>query len=772
MAPATLRANLALPLIAPQYTTDNSGTYPTANWRPTGNQNVLNHQGNKDGGAQWDGQTSWNGDPTNRTNSYIEYGGTGDQADYAIRKYARETTTPGLFDVYLNVRGNVQKEITPLDLVLVVDWSGSMNENNRIGEVQKGVNRFVDTLADSGITNNINMGYVGYSSDGYNNNAIQMGPFDTVKNPIKNITPSSTRGGTFTQKALRDAGDMLATPNGHKKVIVLLTDGVPTFSYKVSRVQTEADGRFYGTQFTNRQDQPGSTSYISGSYNAPDQNNISKRINSTFIATIGEAMALKQRGIEIHGLGIQLQSDPRANLSKQQVEDKMREMVSFLTWNYFINAMGMTWGSYFGVDFTQDAVAGSGLTMMAGIKTLDTSIIGAIIISGIVTALHNRLFDKKLPVFLGIFQGTSYVVIIAFLVMIPCAWLTLLGWPKVQMGIESLQAFLRSAGALGVWVYTFLERILIPTGLHHFIYGPFIFGPAAVEGGIQMYWAQHLQEFSLSAEPLKSLFPEGGFALHGNSKIFGAVGISLAMYFTAAPENRVKVAGLLIPATLTAMLVGITEPLEFTFLFISPLLFAVHAVLAASMSTVMYLFGVVGNMGGGLIDQVLPQNWIPMFSNHADMMLTQIAIGLCFTLLYFVVFRTLILQFNMCTPGREDAEVKLYSKAEYKASRGQTTAAEPKKELDQAAGILQALGGVGNISSINNCATRLRIALHDMSQTLDDEVFKKLGAHGVFRSGDAIQVIIGLHVSQLREQLDSLINSHQSAENVAITEAV
>ncbi len=116
--------------------------------------------------------------------------------------------------------------------------------------------------------------------------------------------------------------------------------------------------------------------------------------------------------------------------------------------------MGMTWGSYFGVDFTQDAVAGSGLTMMAGIKTLDTSIIGAIIISGIVTALHNRLFDKKLPVFLGIFQGTSYVVIIAFLVMIPCAWLTLLGWPKVQMGIESLQAFLRSAGALGVWVYT------------------------------------------------------------------------------------------------------------------------------------------------------------------------------------------------------------------------------------------------------------------------------------------------------------------------------
>lgn len=447
-------------------------------------------------------------------------------------------------------------------------------------------------------------------------------------------------------------------------------------------------------------------------------------------------------------------------------------LVSFLTWNYFINAMGMTWGHFFGVDFSADPTAGSGLTMMAGIKTLDTSIIGAIVISGIVTALHNRYFDKPLPVFLGIFQGTSFVVIIAFLVMIPCAWLTLLGWPKVQMGIESLQAFLRSAGALGVWVYTFLERILIPTGLHHFVYGPFIFGPAAVEGGIQVYWAQHLQEFSQSTESLKTLFPEGGFALHGNSKIFGSLGIALALYFTAAPENRVKVAGLLIPATLTAVLVGITEPLEFTFLFISPLLFAVHAVLAASMATVMYLCGVVGNMGGGLLDQFLPQNWIPMFHNHAGMMFTQIAIGLAFTVLYFAIFRTLILRFNLKTPGREDSEIKLYTKADYKAARGQTTAASPETKLGQAAGFLQALGGAGNIESINNCATRLRIALHDMAQTQSDDVFKALGAHGVVRRGNGIQVIVGLHVPQVREQLEMLMKSSLSNEQIPMTEAV
>ncbi|EGP5688871.1 SpaA isopeptide-forming pilin-related protein [Enterococcus faecium] len=323
----TVSANQTIPT---EYTTDDQGTYPKANWQPTGNTNVLDHQGNKNGSNQWDGINSWDGNPNDRTHSYIEYGGTGNQADYAIRKFAKETTTPGLFDVYLNARGNVQKDITPLDLVLVVDWSGSMNDNNRIGEVKIGVDRFVDTLADSGITDKINMGYVGYSSDGYNysNGTVQMGPFNSVKNQVKTITPSRTNGGTFTQKGLRDAGDMLSVPNGHKKVIVLLTDGVPTFSYKVQRVHAQPSNDYYGTQFSNTQDQPGNTSRIARSYYAPDQNNRSRRIDSTFIATIGEAMALKERGIEIHGLGIQLQSDPAAGLSKAEVESRMRQMVS------------------------------------------------------------------------------------------------------------------------------------------------------------------------------------------------------------------------------------------------------------------------------------------------------------------------------------------------------------------------------------------------------------------------------------------------------------
>ena len=177
--------------------------------------------------------------------------------------------------------------------------------------------------------------------------------------------------------------------------------------------------------------------------------------------------------------------------------------------------------------------------------------------------------------------------------------------------------------------------------------------------------------------------------------------------------------------------------------------------------------------GGGLLDQFLPQNWIPMFHHHASMMFIQIGIGLCFTTLYFVVFRTLILRLNLKTPGREESEIKLYSKADYQAARGKTTAAAaPETRLGQAAGFLQALGGADNIESINNCATRLRIALVDMAKTQSDDVFKALGAHGVVRRGNGIQVIVGLHVPQVRDQLENLMKDSLSTEHTTMTEAV
>lgn len=264
---------------------------------------------------------------------------------------------------------------------------------------------------------------------------------------------------------------------------------------------------------------------------------------------------------------------------KANARAAMEAFVIYITFNYFVSGMLQFFGKFFGVTFGVEVGGESGLKMIAGIKTLDTGIIGAILISAIVVYLHDRYFDKKLPDFLGIFQGSSFIVILGFFGMLPIAFLICLIWPKIQMGISSLQGFLAGAGIFGVWLYTFLERILIPTGLHHFIYTPFVYGPAVVEEGITKYWMGHLQEFAQSTRPLKELFPEGGFALHGNSKIFAAPGIAAAFYLTAKPEKKKTVLAILIPATLTAVLAGITEPLEFTFLFISPPLLAekVHA---------------------------------------------------------------------------------------------------------------------------------------------------------------------------------------------------
>ena len=196
-----------------------------------------------------------------------------------------------------------------------------------------------------------------------------------------------------------------------------------------------------------------------------------------------------------------------------------------------------------------------------------------------------------------------------------------------------------------------------------------------------------------STTPVKELFPGGGFALHGNSKVFAPLGIAAAFYTTARPEKRKETLALLIPVCLTAILIGITEPLEFTFLFLAPPLFAVHAVLAATMSATMYGFGVVGNMGGGLID-FLFQNWIPMWPNHSGMVLTQIAIGLVFTVIYFVVFRFLILKFDFKTPGREvdGGETKLYTKADYKeAKKNGTLGAEGSAAAGATAGAATAV---------------------------------------------------------------------------------
>lgn len=282
----------------------------------------------------------------------------------------------------------------------------------------------------------------------------------------------------------------------------------------------------------------------------------------------------------------------------------MESFVVYITYNYFISDLLKYFGKTFGVDFNAEVGGTSGLTTVAGIKTFNMSILGALMLAGIVAWLHNKYYAKKLPEVLSAFQGSALIVILGTVVALPLALLTCYVWPLIENGLIGMQGFLASSGVLGVGIYTFLEKLLVPTGLHHFMWVPFDLGPAVVPDGNWTHWLAHLNEYAASTSSVKSLFPSGGFSLYGNSAVFGIPAIALAMWKTARPENKKRIAGMLIPITITAMLTGVTEPVEFSFLFIAPLLFVAHALLGAILSVTLYTFGVVGYQGGGLIDYI------------------------------------------------------------------------------------------------------------------------------------------------------------------------
>ncbi len=329
------------------------------------------------------------------------------------------------------------------------------------------------------------------------------------------------------------------------------------------------------------------------------------------------------------------------------------------------------------------------------------------------------------------------------------------------MGMMAFQGFVKGAGAVGIWVFIFLERALIPFGLHHILYSPFYYDNAVVPGGLYSYWATRLPEMAASTASLKSLVPEAGFTATGFSKIFGCPGIAAAFYMTAKPEKKKQALALLLPMTLTAILCGVTEPIEFTFLFVAPPLFVVHALLAATLSTVMYLAGIVGIHSGGAIEMA-SLNWIPLGASHWQQYLLMLGIGLIFTVIWFFVFRFLILKFDFKTPGREvDEGVKFYSKAEYRERQagGNTApadgAAGSRDEL--AAKILEGLGGKENIVDVTNCATRLRVNVHDETKLQNDAYFKSIGTHGAMVKGKSVQVIVGLSVPKVRAKVEELL---------------
>ncbi|WP_239286930.1 alpha-glucoside-specific PTS transporter subunit IIBC [Collinsella sp. An7] len=457
-------------------------------------------------------------------------------------------------------------------------------------------------------------------------------------------------------------------------------------------------------------------------------------------------------------------------LAKKQVGRCVFEAIAvYLTFNYFLSAILTNWGVNFGIDFANMTTDDTGITLIASIKTLDTGIAGSLIVGAIVVWLHNRYYEFKLPEWLGVFKGAAFIYVLGFFAMIPLALAFAIIWPQIQIGFENMQTFFMSSGVVGVFCYTTLSRLLIPVGLHHFIYMPFNYGDAVVAGGLKAYWSTHVIEFSQYQGNLADIFPEGRFLTLGYAKVFGSPGIAAAFYFTAPKEKRPQVLALMLPVTLTAVIAGITEPIEFTFLFVAPLLFVVHSILAGALAAVECLFGVVNGSAGNLIEFAL-MNWIPLWSTQSTMWIKQIVIGLVFTGIWFVVFYFLITKLNLKTPGREDAEIRLYSKAEYR-ERQAALAAEGAGGAggvaDAAAGgdenglkaveFLMMLGGAENIVDVTNCATRLRVTVKDGSKVCPADDFKAAGAYGLVVNGNAIQVIVGMDVSIVRERFENLL---------------
>lgn len=421
--------------------------------------------------------------------------------------------------------------------------------------------------------------------------------------------------------------------------------------------------------------------------------------------------------------------------------------------------------------------------MVVGIPSLQMGVFGGILVGIGVAVLHNKYYRIELPQVLSFFGGTRFVPIISALVYVVVGILMFFIWPPVQTAISHVGGFVLKSGYAGTWFYGLMERALIPFGLHHVFYIPFWqtavggtmeVGGRMVEGAQNIFFAQladpTVTRFAVSA----TRFMSGKFPL----MIFGLPGAALAMYQTARPEKKKAVSGLLLSAALTSMLTGITEPLEFTFLFVAPLLYVIHCIFAGAAYMFMHMLGVGVGMtfSGGLIDLFLfgilqgnaKTNWIWI-----------VVVGIGYFIVYYLLFSFLIRKFNYLTPGRDEVqEVKLYTRKDVdarKADGNNTGAGKSRAGQNRAAGngagrsgdmsqedirsrsILRGLGGPSNISDIDCCATRLRCTVHDAGK-VDEGLLKSTGASGVIRKGQGVQIIYGPKVTVIKSALDEYMD--------------
>ncbi|MGL4336540.1 MAG: glucose-specific PTS transporter subunit IIBC [Turicibacter sp.] len=406
-----------------------------------------------------------------------------------------------------------------------------------------------------------------------------------------------------------------------------------------------------------------------------------------------------------------------------------------------------------------------------GIHTLQTSVMGGVIIGLLTAYLYNKFYDVQFPDVLSFFAGARFVPIITSVAAIVVGIILAYVWPPIGNAIASFGEIVAADGTnpLFIWIYGTVERSLIPFGLHHVFYFPLWFTEAgglytSIDGamaiGDQEIWFKQLSDYSTYGYQalLENIQAQGGtvagrfMAGKYPFMIFGLPAAAYAMYQEASPGRKKAVGGLLLSAGLTVALTGISEPVEFTFLFVAPILFGIHAVLAGLSFMLTYLFDVHVGMtfSGGLIDLliygVLPgnefTNWIRIF-----------IIGIFYAPIYYFIFRFAIRRFDLPTLGRGEAEDKLVSKADYQAAK-----MEGKDEKPRA--ILKALGGARNIDTLDACMSRLRVSVRDIDE-VDQEAIKALGASGIFVSGDNLQAIFGTTSDQLKTKIQDIMDSEK-----------
>ena len=423
-----------------------------------------------------------------------------------------------------------------------------------------------------------------------------------------------------------------------------------------------------------------------------------------------------------------------------------------------------------------EAMPANSTTTMLGITTLQMGVFGGIVVGLGVAALHNKFYKIELPQVLAFFGGTRFVPIVSSIVYLVVGIAMFYIWPVVQSGIAALGALVLASGYAGTFIYGLLERALIPFGLHHVFYMPFwqtAVGGTAIIDGVTVTGAQNIffaelaskstTVFSVSA----TRFMAGKFPF----MMFGLPGAALAMYQCAKPEKKKVAGGLLLSAALTAFLTGITEPLEFTFIFVALPMYAVHCVLAGLSFMLMHILnvGVGMTFSGGLIDLVL---FGVMQGNAKTHWVWVVVVGAVYFVLYYIIFRFMISKFDYKTPGRDDAEeVKLYTRADVNARSAASGSTAPAGDDPVSALIVEGLGGAANLSDVDCCATRLRCTVKDVALVQQD-VLKASGASGVICKGDGVQVVYGPKVAVIKAKLEDYLENAPKTPAATATPAL